>query len=141
MRHDGIAGAMPLAIAIVVAVGLATQRVVSQPGPPIETLRDFHWLALSSGDSLSSQAFPSGHVARTTFLAFLVACRHRSSAPVMAALVVAMGVSRVYVGSHWPSDVLGGLFLGAAIGLVGVAILASNQARPSPVASGNRTSH
>jgi undecaprenyl-diphosphatase len=129
MSRDGGRGATPLALGLVIALGILTQRLVPQPGPPIETLRDFHWLALSSGDSLSSQAFPSGHVARTTFLAFLLAGRHLSTAPLMAALVSAMALSRVYIGSHWASDVVGGLFLGASISLLCISVGAWAAAR------------
>jgi undecaprenyl-diphosphatase len=120
--RDGLRGAAPLGIAIVIVVGLLTQRLMPQPGPPLEALRDFHWLALSSGDNLSPQAFPSGHVARTTFLALLYAGRHPRTLPLMALLVGAMAVSRIYIGSHWTSDVLGGLLLGAAVALSLIAL-------------------
>jgi membrane-associated phospholipid phosphatase len=37
-------------------------------------------------------------------------------------IVLLMAVSRVYSGSHWTSDVVGGLCLGLALGFVAVAI-------------------
>ena len=35
----------------------------------------------------------------------------------IAAFDVTMLVSRVYLGEHWTSDVIGGVFLGSALGL------------------------
>ena len=76
-----------------------------------------------------SASFPSGHstMSTTAFLtlAMLVAsleARRRSKAlayGLAAAVIVGVGFSRVYLGVHWPSDVLAGWCLGAAWALVG----------------------
>lgn len=65
-----------------------------------------------------SPSFPSGHVVQFTallgFVMFVVyvhapASRWRTIALVcLGLLVVWVGLSRVYLGEHWPSDVLGG---------------------------------
>jgi undecaprenyl-diphosphatase len=69
-------------------------------------------------------SFPSGHALNTLafygFLALLavelVQPRGLRLAAVAAcvAIVVGIGFARVYVGEHWPTDVLGGYLLGAA---------------------------
>jgi len=76
-----------------------------------------------------SGSFPSGHSTMSTAafltLAMLVASlemkrRSKALAYTLAALVVVgVGFSRVYLGVHWPSDVLAGWCLGAAWALVG----------------------
>lgn len=75
------------------------------------------------GAFVYSGSFPSGHstLSAATYLtlAMLVASletRRRTKAlaySLAAALVVAVGFSRVYLGVHWPSDVLAGWCLGA----------------------------
>ena len=72
-----------------------------------------------------SSSFPSGHAANTmaVFLAIaLIAVpqRWRREAVVLAvALSVTIGLTRPYLGVHWPSDVLGGWALGATIAVLG----------------------
>lgn len=81
-------------------------------------------------------SFPSGHSTMSTAcfltLAMLIASletrrRSKALAYVLAAgVVVGVGFSRVYLGVHWPSDVLAGWCLGAAwalLGWIGLRIL------------------
>jgi undecaprenyl-diphosphatase len=94
-----------------------------------------------AGEVLSdaSLSFPSGHAANSmiTYVAIAllvpVAQRNRAIAVVLAvSLSIVIGLSRVVIGVHWPSDVIGGW----AFGLLWVVIfmrLAS--ARPEPEAA------
>lgn len=94
-------------------VSTVTKMLLDRPRPPIET-------ALVPMAPMSS--FPSGHALATLCLA--VACvaivrglRWRAStrawvAALTGANAVGVGFSRVYLGVHWPSDVLGAWVIG-----------------------------
>jgi len=101
---------VPLAIAVVVLVEAVGKGFVGQPSPPLDAVRGF---ALLPGlRDPFTHSFPSGHAARDAFLLTVVHGWPRVFT-VVALLLVAG--SRVYLGEHWPSDVLGGLLLGAAV--------------------------
>jgi membrane-associated phospholipid phosphatase len=74
--------------------------------------------------SLSSFSFPSGHTMGTTAVmgSLLVILHVRRARPAIrwlatfsaAAAIVGVGISRIYFGAHYPSDVLAGFLAAAA---------------------------
>jgi len=65
-----------------------------------------------------SHAFPSGHTATSFACATVLSALVPRAAPVFFVLAAAIGYSRVYVGVHWPLDVVGGAALGAVTALL-----------------------
>jgi undecaprenyl-diphosphatase len=115
-RRGGIGGAAPLLMFVAVGIEVALKMIVPQPAPESALSRD---LNLFSGPTLDAPfGFPSGHELRTTFLATMATPPRDRWIVASVALVVLMGVTRVYLAQHWPSDVLGGLLLGLVFGLL-----------------------
>jgi undecaprenyl-diphosphatase len=108
---------MSLATAVLLAgllVRLAVAEILARPRPPATD-----WLAGAGG-----YAFPSGHTSAATIAAGLVLwglARRRTKVPAAAwlmsgaiAYALAVGLTRIWLGVHWPTDVLGGWAFGVA---------------------------
>jgi YegS/Rv2252/BmrU family lipid kinase len=64
-----------------------------------------------------TSSFPSGHAASAFAFAVAVSREVPEAAPVLLPLAASVAYSRVYLGVHYPSDVLAGGALGTAVGL------------------------
>ena len=109
--------ATAIAIGCSVLLFMAVKNLVGRPRP-FEAWQGLNCL-MAPPDKFS---FPSGH----TMTAFAVWGVLAVGLPVMAkfylAMAILIGLSRVFLGLHYPTDVLVGAFLGSTIG-VGVASL------------------
>jgi membrane-associated phospholipid phosphatase len=76
-----------------------------------------------------SRSFPSGHTATSFACATVLAALVPRSAPFVYILALAIGYSRLYVGVHWPTDVLGGIAVGVVTALL---LLAAVQRLSTP---------
>ena len=64
-------------------------------------------------------SFPSGHAASAMAGALSVGRLLPAASVAWWPLALAIAVSRIYVGAHWPSDVLAGALIGLAMGWFG----------------------
>jgi membrane-associated phospholipid phosphatase len=112
LYRPALAGAAALVVAAVVAGAL--KAAFARPRPPSDLSLVY----------VSSPSFPSTHAATTAALAVAVVLtvawgtwrRAAAGTAVLLTLVVLIGLCMVYLGAHWPSDVLAGWVLGGAIG-------------------------
>ena len=69
-----------------------------------------------------SSSFPAGHAATAAAGATLLSYVAPRAMPGFILLAAAIAYSRVYVGVHYPGDVLAGVLVGAVIGLIAIGV-------------------
>ena len=77
------------------------------------------------GYRAGGRSFPSGHTSQAFFLATLLVPHFHTDAWTtfwLYAIALVVGITRMYVGAHYPRDVLAGAILGSAWGLLGVLV-------------------
>jgi undecaprenyl-diphosphatase len=83
-------------------------------------------------DPISSAAFPSGHannaaVVYILFIMLVPQARHPLWQAAAAVMILLTGLSRIMLGVHWPTDVIGGWMLGTSFALMAGAVIAYRQ--------------
>jgi membrane-associated phospholipid phosphatase len=114
------------AVVLMIGASATTQllkRLLSEPRPQ------------PHGTSLPPDAWPSGHTTAAAALAIAIVLvtppgRRRPVAVVAAAGTLLVGAALVALGSHYPSDVLGGLCVAGTWGVAAWQV-ASRRARPA----------
>jgi len=123
----------PLLFLLLTAAEGYGKTFVRHPAPPFFMLK--HPTALFPTYYVWQEfSYPSGHAARAVFLALALfsAIQQWSTIPMRKRVWVGIGlgiygalvsISRIYLGHHWLSDVVGGWLLGGALGVLTWAIL------------------
>ena len=68
-------------------------------------------------ETATGYSFPSGHTttAASFYTSLALLLKKRICSIIAAIMIVLVGVSRLYLGVHWPNDVFGGLLIGVSI--------------------------
>lgn len=115
---------------------------VHHPAPPFLFYRGTLDVNFPIHFTHTNYSYPSGHETRTAFLVVFLMCYfffrglkehgHKYNLPfqfvVQSGLVLflfIMTISRIYLGEHWTTDVIGGFLIGAGFGLVAGAMVPS----------------
>lgn len=107
--------AVPVAAVVAYVVNAVVKVVVAEPRPCFAYPTNF---LLEPCPAPSDYAFPSNHSVVVGAMAVALILVSRRLAVVAAVAAAVMGFSRVYVGAHYPHDVLAGLLVGVIIGYV-----------------------
>jgi undecaprenyl-diphosphatase len=103
----GFAALLALGVADVIShVWLRPRPYVAHPGVA-------HLFIAPSGDP----SFPSDHATAAFAIAVSILLRHRKAGILAVALATIVALSRVVVGTHYPSDVAGGALIGTLAAL------------------------
>lgn len=122
-------GAALVALAIGQVIGGAVGRL-----RPYATLPGMEVLVAHTTDV----SFPSDHATVAGAVAMGLLLVHRRLGLAAVAAAVLMAGTRVYVGAHYPGDVLAGLALGAVVAAAGHVVLVPRLARAASLVGSTR---
>jgi membrane-associated phospholipid phosphatase len=139
-----------LAIVVADAMTIAAKGASASPRPHAVDARvrtfgalesGLAWMATRTSVPADDFGFPSGHVATTAAWALGLAWSRRKSwhLGVAATWVALMALSRMYLGRHFPADVLGGLVVGVTGLAVARLVVPPAAADLSTLTAGTRT--
>ena len=104
-----------VAIGVVGLVVPALMALIQRPFPSDP-------VCVTSGSGLTPHSFPSGHAAAVTVFALVSHASENLPFRVVTALAVTVAVSRIYLGTHYLSDTVVGIVIGAVGFAVGRAL-------------------
>lgn len=108
-RRAGVAAAASVAVALALAHVIAI--AVDRPRPFVAHAISIHPFLTHAADP----SFPSEHATGAFAIATAVALRLPWRGVVLLVLAAVVALGRVFLGLHYPSDVLAGALLGAAV--------------------------
>jgi membrane-associated phospholipid phosphatase len=118
-RRSDAAAAAIIAVLLAMLGSQVLKHWLDMPRPSVVLDHDlFHVI----GPRLSGRSFPSGHATAAFAVAALVGgytLNWRLWLPLVLGAVM-IGVSRIAVGAHWPTDVLAGMLIGWLSGFAGL---------------------
>ena len=111
-RRWGVFALTVIAVALADWSSMGLKALVDRPRPPSRYAEPKTLVAIPHDAS-----FPSGHAATSFAAATMLAFAFPRLPPFLYVLAAAVAFSRVYVGVHYPLDVIGGAFMGVLVAL------------------------
>lgn len=113
--REGRRGVVAAGLSALLALGVAQiiGMLWDRPRPYEAHPADAHLLLSRSPDP----SFPSDHATAAYAIAVAILLRHRKAGVVALALATMVSLSRVALGTHYPSDIAGGALLGTLAAL------------------------
>ena len=112
-RRWGVFALTLIAVALADWSAMGLKALIDRPRPPLRYAEPKTLVAVPHDAS-----FPSGHAATSFAAATMLAFAFPRFAPFLYVLAAAVAFSRVYVGVHYPLDVIGGAALGVLVAVV-----------------------
>jgi undecaprenyl-diphosphatase len=122
-RRWGVLLLTLIAVAVADWTSIALKALFDRPRPPLRYPEPKTLVPLPHDAS-----FPSGHAATSFAAATMLSFAFPRWTPAFLVLAAAVAFSRVYVGVHYPLDVIGGAALGVLVAL-GVRALVATRGR------------
>jgi undecaprenyl-diphosphatase len=131
-RRWGVLGLTIVAVALADWSAMGLKALFDRERPPLRYAEPDPLVRTPHDGS-----FPSGHAATSFAAATILSFAFPRFAPLLFVLAAAVGWSRVYVGVHYPLDILGGAVLGVVVALGLRMLIRRRQARLGQTTSAN----
>ncbi|MET7618023.1 phosphatase PAP2 family protein [Streptomyces sp. NPDC005408] len=107
--------AMALAAPLVVVTAFAVDAIIKSLVRGQRPCQTLHTVTLEACPSAGDWSFPSNHAAIAAAAAVAIWLTHRGLGAIAVPAALLMAFARVWVGVHYPHDVILGLIVGAAV--------------------------
>lgn len=121
---------IPAGFILILLIEVFGKSIVHHPSPSFAMVK--HPTTVFPANYINEQfSYPSGHAGRAVYLGivgFIIALtnahffrerkRQIALAFGLAGYAVLVGISKIYLGQHWFSDIMGGSFVGSGVGLL-----------------------
>lgn len=111
IRNIGIEVAATLTISQAITYSLKSLLSRERPYNMLKNLNTF-------GIILKDYSFPSGHTSASFSVATIIALNIPNMAIFVMCIALLVGISRIYLGVHYPTDVLAGMILGIGVAFI-----------------------
>ncbi|HEU5278812.1 MAG TPA: phosphatase PAP2 family protein [Gaiellaceae bacterium] len=130
-RRWGVFGLTVIAVALADWSAMGMKALVDRQRPPLRYSEPKTLVPVPHDAS-----FPSGHAATSFAAATILVFSFPRLAPFLYLLAAAVAFSRVYVGVHYPLDVVGGALLGVLVATALRLLVRVRQRSPAATRSG-----